>query len=75
MTEQEDDEMEIISEYDFSEDAMGLGDWIQGIWKDLPDHEIVVDVGDDQHRLAKSAKFVRDDFGVHLVIEFDRQLG
>jgi len=38
------EEPEVISEYDFDEDAMGLGDWIQGIVKDLPDHEIVVTV-------------------------------
>ncbi len=70
-----DDEPEVISEYDFSEDAMGLGDWIQAIVKDLPDHEIVVTVYDEQGRGAKSAKFVRDDGVVNLIIEFDRQLG
>lgn len=70
-----DDESEIVSEYDFSEDAMGLGDWVQAIVKDLPDHEIVVTVYDDQGRVARSAKFIRDDEVVNLVIEFDRQLG
>lgn len=71
-----DDESEIVSEYDFSEDAMGLGDWIQAIVKDLPDHEIVVTVYDEEGRGAKSAKFVRDEYGiVNLIIEFDRRLG
>lgn len=69
------DEPEVISEYDFSEDAMGLGDWVQAIMKDLPDHEIVVTVYDEQGRGAKSAKFVRDDEVVNLIIEFDRRLG
>lgn len=70
-----DDDPEIISEYDFDEDAMGLGDWVQAIVKDLPDHEIVVTVYDEQGRSAKSAKFVRDDEVVNLIIEFDRRLG
>lgn len=70
------DEEETISEYDFSEDAMGLGDWVQAIVKDLPDHEIVVTVYDEQGRGAKSAKFIRDEYGVvGLIIEFDRGLG
>lgn len=70
-----DDEPEIVSEYDFDEDAMGLGDWVQAIVKDLPDDEIVVTVYDEQGRGAKSAKFVREDGIVSLIIEFDRQLG
>jgi len=70
----DDDEEEIIAEYDFAEDAMGLGDFVSTVLngKDIADHEICIDVRDDQHRPAKSAKFVRDGFGVRLMIEFDR---
>jgi hypothetical protein len=71
----DDDEPEIVSEYDFDEDAMGLGDWVAGIVATLPDSEIVVTVYDEQGRGAKSAKFVREDGVVSLIIEFDRGLG
>lgn len=71
----EDEEAETVSEYDFDEDAMGLGGWITRVIDGLPDHEIVVTVMDEQGRRAKSAKFMRDDFGVNLFIVFDRELG
>lgn len=71
---------EIISTYDFDEDAMGLGDFVQSTFSDLPNSEIVVCVTDDQDRPATLATFVRETLTdgskvVNLIIKFDRQLG
>ncbi len=69
-----------IAEYDFDEDALGLGDFIQQTISVLPDDDIVIYVADDEGRPAKKAKFVRElltdgSTVVNLVIEFDRSLG
>lgn len=69
----------VFATYDFEMDAMGLGDFVQGIVADLPDDEIHVYVYDEEGRGAKQARFVRETLTdgstvVDLVIEFDRQL-
>jgi hypothetical protein len=71
---------EIISSYDFEEDAMGLGDWIAGLFNDksISDEEMVVYVSDEQARPATSARFERETLTdgstvVNLIISFDRK--
>ena len=71
---------EIISTYDFEEDAMGLGDWIAGSFNDktFSDEETVVLVRDEQSRPATSAHFERETLTdgstvVNLIISFDRK--
>lgn len=71
---------QIIGTYDFDEDAMGLGDFIQNALSDLPNSQIVVYVTDDQGRPATLATFERETLTdgskvVNLIIKFDRQLG
>ena len=70
----------VIATYDFDEDAMGLGDFIQNTFSDLPNDQIVVYVTDDQGRPATLAAFERETLTdgskvVNLTITFDRQLG
>jgi hypothetical protein len=68
---------ETIATYDFSEDAMGLGNFISEHWGDLPDDEITVCVFDDQSNCADSARLERETLTdgstvVNLIIKFDR---
>lgn len=67
---------EVVAAYDFTEDAMGFGDFITSTMASLPDDEIVVDVQDEESRAASSAEFVRNTFAdgtttVNLIIRFD----
>lgn len=69
---------ETVNSYDFAEDAMGFGQFINDTFADnLSDEEIVVYVEDAQGNSAKSARFVRQTLTdgstvVNLIIEFDR---
>lgn len=68
--------MTTIATYDFTEDAMGLGDFIVQMMFDLPDNEIVVHVADAEGRAAKEARFERETLSdgstvVNLIISFE----
>jgi hypothetical protein len=65
-----------VADYDFSEDAMGLGDFISENMGILPDQECVVYVRDHDGNHATRAAFVRETLTdgstvVNLVITFD----
>lgn len=74
---------EIIDSYDFSEDAMGLSDFLATAFADkniIRNDEITVCVFDDQSRNAASVRFERETLTdgstvVNLIISFDRQYG
>ena len=68
---------EWISEYDFDQDAMGLGPFITGEVEALPDDEMTVYVQDDLGNFARKATFIRETLTdgstvVNLIIEFTR---
>lgn len=70
-------EKQILSTYDFDEDAMGLGDFVAAQIEALPNDQIVVLVHDDQSNPATSARFERETLTdgskvVNLIISFDR---